>query len=497
MTEHRDPEDRDLADDRIGRFLADELRQGDSLDPEGMRRGYRPARARVVTVAVVLLALGGIVTALALKQERAGEQTTRPQQVVPVANKEAPEPSPVVQAGRVALATGTQWIFRTSMLQTLRVGDEVHVGDVVKTTDGAAVGIRWEDGTSVVLHDQGEMRIESMRSDEVRVSLLEGILAARSPGEPGSVRLVVSGRNGQLRARDAVFTVRAGKGSIVRADVLEGQIRAHRGKDEGMSIPAGAGLDGGSWSTRPEAACHMDALNRLSSFVPGFRVPTPSVGPADPDASSQDASTAAPSSPSLEARIQQALDAGDLQEAVRLVESKDVAEGSASFMFLAGEVYRRAQKWDKAAQAYQLAASSSSGKKAQMALLRAAEIHLRKLDDVFSAAAAIDDYLSRFPDGQMLDQALFTGGVVHTRAGNVDRALELLGQYLAKFPQNPQCTRVHLMMAKLLAGKKGNCKAATPHLNAVLTVSREGTLADQARDVAHKCGLSTPVLSSP
>jgi TolA-binding protein len=191
--------------------------------------------------------------------------------------------------------------------------------------------------------------------------------------------------------------------------------------------------------------------------------------------------------PSLEDRIQQALDHGDLDAAVALVEKHGSSQKGALFHLLAGDVFRRASRWPEAADAYLAAAVAGHGKKSERAYLRAVEIFLRKLDDPDRAAELVEAYLKRFPSGSHLDEALYLGGVVNSKRGDFERARALFESYLEKYPAGAQAVRVHLGLAKILVVKMSSCGAAVPHIQAVETKAPGTSMAAEARKLSARC----------
>jgi tetratricopeptide (TPR) repeat protein len=475
MRGEHDPE---RSSDPIGELLRSEL-SGRRREPRPwMRRPFRPSAARIASLAILVasLVVGG--TLLADLVSGVSRPTATPARVA--RPSEAPPAAEVGWTARVSHVSGGVRTSRGGVTSAPGEGGELRAGDVIEVGEGGELGASFEDGTTLAAAGRATLELTAARRALVRVDVREGsvAIAARSPVEVVSARVRVS-------ADDAAFCVRAdARAGLV--SVLRGEVEARRVADGRETVlPSGRRLDVEGWTTsRLERAGEALALVSRLSGEPAPAAPPADDGEPEPPATQTQAQ--APSPP-LVVLVREALEADDVEEAIRLLGTVPAGQGGPALAMLAGEAYRRAERWEEAAQAYEAAAREGEGKQAQMALLRAAELRLRKLGDPARASTDIERFLERFPDGELLDEALLLGGVVFTRAGDAERAISLLDHHLARFPGSPQTTRVHLMLAKLHAGPGADCAAAIVHADAVLSSASTGTLAEQARAVGDAC----------
>jgi TolA-binding protein len=467
--------------DPIGEFLAGQLRDASPQTESWMKRGFVPAPAKIasIVILVALLAVGTVIGVGVLPGAREqGGRAAPPPSLQAVGT--TIEMCPTVFSGEPRIEGGDK-VYSTR--ERLGPGDEVVTGEA------GAIGLDFDGDLTIVLQGDGHLVIDRVDGAEVLATLHRGVIAVRLPEDPHGTTLVLRSGTTVIRGHGAVYAAEARGSRMIVAAVSQGEVEVESTRSSG-SIRVGAGqkLTVEDWRLE-QGAAPPGVLERLAMMRTDVEVPQDAVtSPIDEDASA--AGDAPPSPPSLTEQIQAALDAGDLDEALRLVQAKPDGQGGAKFNSLAGEVYRRSSMWKEASAAYLAAAEKGNGKQAEMALIRAAEIQLRKLGDAKAASDIIETYLGRFPTGAMLDEALFLGGVIKTKTGEVDRAIELFAAHLKRYPGSPQSARVHLMLAKLLAVKKSDCAQASAHIQVVLKASSSGSLADDARALASKCGMA-------
>jgi TolA-binding protein len=379
---------------------------------------------------------------------------------------------------RVALAEGGPVLVRAGRRTILAETDEVRAGDTIEGPEGSAVGLSYADGTALVMEGEARLNVREADGSGIRVGLVYGTLAARvPPGSREGAPLRVSGSNATLVVRGTVFTVSAERGHLTGAAVSEGTVEVRsRTDDRVVRVGRLERLDMRDWSVsegRPDAS----ALARLARITSGVEVPCA-------EEASGTGEQPGAKAPSVADRIRNALERGDVDAAVALAD-KHGSVRSLAFLMAAAEAYRRAGRWSDATDAYLAGAGAGKGKMAEKAMLRAADITLRKLLEPKRAASIIDDYLARFPTGSHLDEGLYLGGMANTRSGNYKKARSQLETYLARYPGGAQVMQVHVTLAKIYAFKMSDCASASKHIAAVK--SKGKAMADEAAKIEARC----------
>lgn len=456
-------------------FLRSELSGSDPEDVGGMRRRWRPSRPKIAGIAAaVLVVLTGAVL-LSVTGLRGSSSIDRA--------RSATADAPAVAGGttaRIALVEGDAVLMRSGRSVVLAETDEVRAGDTIESSGGSAVGLAYPDGTAIVV--DGEARLNIRKADEtgIRVGLVYGTLAARVPPDSRErAPLSIAGSNATLTVRGTVFSVSAERGRLTRAAVSEGEVEVRNTwTDRTFRVPRASRIDMSSWSITGGAPDHS-VLGRLARITDGVEIPrveTAEEVPEEPGARPLSAAD----------RIRRALERGDLDEAVKLAD-KHKGGKSMTLNLAAAEAYRRVGRWSDAVDAYLLAGGSGAGKKAERAVIRAADLSLRKLQKPLRAVDIIDEYLDRFPSGGHLDEALYIGGVASTRSGMYKKAEGLFRKYLQKFPSGSQSAQVHLQLAKIYTLKLSSCSKASKHIKAVKTKAAGTGMAAEADELAARC----------
>jgi TolA-binding protein len=464
---------------QMGDLIRQELPRTDVSSSKWMHRGWKPAPGKIAALAgaAILVAGGAILAAGGLGRHGSGRG------VPPVAvDREHGTVLEKAVAGRVSLAEGDIVVVRGQERRALRVGDEIVAGDTVEAAPGSAVGIRYEGGPTILLDEGGRLEVASSQAGSLRIDLLDGMVAVRTgAGWPLSVR----GANAEVRVDAAVAAVRAESGRIVTAMASEGGVEVVR-SDGGRSFEVGRSqlLDLRTWTTTDGVQAPA-IVGRLALVAGETAAAVPAKEPEELDQQTEKTT-------SLIVRIQKALEAGDVDAAIALIEKSGKGQSGTRFNLIAGEAYRQAGMWPEAAEAYLAAAESGQGQQAERAFLRAASILYRKMGKTGEAARVLDDYLERFPSGTLLDEALYLGGVVHAKSGNSKRSRELFERYLSTFPSGPQAARVHLTLAKLLAMKLSDCASAVDHVEAVVKKAPGSHMAEEASKIAVYCKKGEP-----
>jgi hypothetical protein len=470
---------RDPETDPIWEFLREQMQDEAILERRDLRRGWRASPLKIAGLAVALVVVSGSIGLLTAH----GFREDRPQisgRTIEIAVMDENLPGNREMTGRVSLLEGSVVLARDGRRVILSEGDQIEDGDWVESSKGSALGISFPNGLAVVLDGEGRLDIWQIHTRSVHMGLGGGVLAARVPppenGEP-VMSMRVEGSNASLTVRGTVFTVAARNGRLTDAAVSTGTVDVQRmGKGRVFRVKRTKTLDMMTWSVE-EGQPDAHALGRLARITSGVVVPRTPVQAETIDEQVEHLT--------LVARIHRLLAAGDVEGALVLVEKNGKTHKGASFLMAAGEAYRHAGMWAQAAQAYLDGAQVGQGKKAEKAMIRAADITMRKLGKAQEASKIIDAYLKRFPDGRHLDEALYLGGVAYAKSGNYKRARSMFESYLVRFPTGAQAKRVHLALAKILVLKMSDCSAATFHIKAVQAGG--GVLGAQAGNLALKC----------
>ncbi|MBW2262771.1 MAG: tetratricopeptide repeat protein [Deltaproteobacteria bacterium] len=473
------PTDRNPGSDPIWDFLREQMQDGSILERRDMKRRWKAAPLKIAGLATALVVISGSIGLLTAH----GFREDRPQisgRTIEIAVMDEDLPGNREMTGRISLLEGSVVLARDGSRIILSEGDQIIDGDWVESSKGSAIGISFPNGLAVVLDGEGRLDIWQIHTRSVHVGLGGGVLAARVPppenGEP-RMSMRIEGSNASLIVRGTVFTVAARNGRLTDAAVSTGTVEVQRmGKGRVFRVTKTKALDMMTWSVA-DGEPDTHALGRLARITSGVVVPR---GPAQTETIEEQVEHL-----TLVAKIHRLLAAGDVEAALILVEKNGKAQKGASFLLAAGEAYRHAGMWSEAAQAYLDGAGAGQGKKAEKAMIRAADIYMRKLGKTQEASSVIDVYLKRFPDGRHLDEALYLGGVAQSKNGNYKRARNMFESYLVKFPTGSQAKRVHLSLAKILVVKMSDCSAAIFHIKAVQAGG--GVLGAQAGKLALQC----------
>jgi hypothetical protein len=477
-----DPMNEPTRKDPIWDFVREQMAR-EGAPEKSMRRSRRPSPVKITALAVVLLVVGASVV-IGLNRS---SMRVWPAQGTRVAGQDEIVAQRGAVAG-VALVEGKAYLVREGARTPLAVGEELGPGDVVETSTHGAAGMEYFAGPVVVVEGDARIGIQANTEEGVRVGLVRGVLAASVPGGRGTGLRVVA-ENAEVRVTGTVFTARAERGRITEAAVASGTVEiTSRATGKVTRVARSERLDVRTWTLEAgtpdeEALAH---LARIAAISTGPAVQEP------PDHDVADAPAVQDRGPTIAERIREALDAGDVEEALRLVEEHGTGSGGPAFLMAAAETYRRAGRWQEAADLFLRAAEDSKGRNAEKALVRAAEIHLRKLGQPARAAEIAEGYIERFPVGHHLDDALYFGGIAHLKSGQPAKGRSLLERYLEVFPSGAQATKVHLALAKILVVNMNDCAAAAAHIDAVRTRAAGTPLADQAGKLAARCAKEQP-----
>lgn len=446
MKDEQDTE-RDVA--RMVRFLREQFDGPIDELPRGvMKMRVRPSPPRIAVLAMAAAIVSAGIWYLA--QHHADQRTAPP--------LERPSPAVVIRAEDAADARG----------ERIRVGAPVREGaDLVVGEDGILV-IRFEPGAVVRLGQSGRMRIEDTRRQYRRLWLEEGTLDIDLPEVEGTGSIEVAGRNAAVRATSTRFGVRARAGMLEETWVERGGVTVTFVDRAGVRrLAAGERIVLGGDPEQPE----HDGAEQPDADVDG----------------DTDAAGAANGAAGVLDEIRAALKQGNVHWAVALAEKHAPAHGHrAEFLLLAADAHRRAGMHEKAVSLYLEAADKGKGKRTEVALVRAAELQLRKLGDANAAIETLERYFSLFPSGKLEDEALVLLARAHISLGDHGQALAALEAYLGRFPDGSRAAWAHLKAGWILSHHLASCNRARPHLEKAAQSSNAKT-AESAQRLIESC----------
>jgi len=470
----------DRVPDPIGEYLGRRLATTDEPDPGKVEPAWRASATKIAAWCLAAVLVPAVAILATMGGDEGGGRAQRS------AGRPQPPPGRLV-VGSIVMVRGEVTLLHGREAGAPRIGDDVHESDVIETGEDASIGLDLTSGPSLVLMARARASVVRRTDGEVTVALERGVIAADTsrPGARGGLR--IEGLNADVVARGAVFTVAASGGVLEMMGVAAGEVAVlSRTGRKDVRIAKSSQLDMRTW-TASAGEIHADALERLAQI-------TSPPAPVEPlDAPDAQVATDAPAlqdaaAPSLAQAMEGALDKGDADLAIELVEKEGKGHLDPELLLLSGDAYRQAGRWSEAVDAYLAAAHATSGKKAEKALLKAAEIRSRKLDDAAGAAGIIDEYLARFPAGIYLDEALYLGGTVQAKLGEFEKARDLFETYLETFPKGTQAVRVHLTLAKILATRLSDCPRAMVHVEAIQGMVTGPAVSKEAEKVAMICG---------
>lgn len=161
----------------------------------------------------------------------------------PASNDSNPQASverPNHERAVVRTVTGpVEWKTRDGAWQPLRVGDEVHEEDTIRTAAAAQVTVDLGANVSVEISEKTEIRIVEVTRSLSHVRLSDGRLLSVARGREGSsFRVEVQGSEAVAEASDAKFAVMSRKQGHVAVATTRGNVQLSA---QGEAVSVGAG----------------------------------------------------------------------------------------------------------------------------------------------------------------------------------------------------------------------------------------------------------------
>ena len=330
----------------------------------------------------------------------------------------------LVAASALAAGAAAVWILTRPVMFQIGETRQGQLGSVIEATDGRAVPVSFSEGSKLLLHPGGRIRVLSLKRDDARVLVEDGVVDAtiahrggattRWDFEVGSYHVTVTGTRFQMafRAQDRVLRVSTEEGSVA---VAGGCLEAAKTVSAGESI---------------EASC------------PAREAPAPDEMPATeaPRAPAQDLA------PTVKAtrteRWRELLAAGRLLEGLRAAERADfdqVCRTATAKELLAladaGRFFGPSQRAVTALVAMRARFPRSMA--AGTAAFTLGRIVFEKQQDYDRAASWFETYLREQPSGPLMGDAFGRLMEARLRAGDATRARGTAEQYLRRFPGGP------------------------------------------------------------
>jgi hypothetical protein len=154
-------------------------------------------------------------------------------------------------AGTVLALAGQSFVTSGAQRSELKLGDTVHVGDLVEVSDNAKVRFRMTDGSVVTAGAGTKLKIEAYAVNgtehrEARFSLVSGLLRSVVNAMSQPSRFEVDTATGVAAVRSTDWFVRADPGST-QVGVLKGVVSlTSQSTSRSVDIPA-------RWGARVEA----------------------------------------------------------------------------------------------------------------------------------------------------------------------------------------------------------------------------------------------------
>ena len=153
----------------------------------------------------------------------------------------------LVAASALAAGAAAVWILTRPVMFQIGETRQGQLGSVIEATDGRAVPVSFSEGSKLLLHPGGRIRVLSLKRDDARVLVEDGVVDAtvahrggattRWDFEVGSYHVTVNGTRFQMafRAQDRVLRVSTEEGSVA---VAGGCLEAAKTVSAGESIEA-------------------------------------------------------------------------------------------------------------------------------------------------------------------------------------------------------------------------------------------------------------------
>jgi len=326
----------------------------------------------------------------------------------------------------VALGAAAFWVWLRPVTFQIGEAHEGQLGSVVEATDGRTVPVSFSEGSTLLLHDGGRIRVLSLEPGDARVLVEDGIVDAtiahrggvktRWSFEAGSYHVTVNGTKFRMtfRAGDRSLRVSTEEG---RVTVAGGCLEAPKVVSAGESLePSCPSRDGPPPDDMPAAA--MEAAPALAR------------------------ETAPTNRPTRVDRWRELLAAGQLLEGLRAAERanfdqvcRTATPKELTALADAGRFFGPSRRAVAALVALRERYPGSSA--ARTAAFTLGRIVFENERAYAEAASWFETYLREQPSGPLMGDAFGRLMEARLRAGDTARARASAEQYLRRFPGGP------------------------------------------------------------
>jgi len=320
------------------------------------------------------------------------------------------------------------------------------------TTEDEHVVQSFEGGLRLSLSGSGKAIVEKLGQRSYRIRLDDGLLVADVPETTPRMHLTVEADNIRVSVKGTLFAVRARDRLITDVSVERGAVEVlSKLSNESRMVRAGEAL---SVETLMVKALAEDALPLHASFV--------IVEPGE------------------KAKI-----AGEAAR-TKVASKKKLSAYEQAMALRAGGMY------EEAVDAFLDASKSTTGLERERCLYQAASLSLSKLDNPEKAVLLSQSYTAQYPKGFYSEDAYILQARAHMKGKEFEKARAVLMSYIDSYPQGSQQELAHLLLGKIFATTYGNCKAAVPHLEFVVSDNPTGARALQAQKILDYCEKKNP-----
>jgi transmembrane sensor len=348
-----------------------------------------------------------------------------------------------------SLAAGAAGLWFLMRAATFQVGEarEGSIGDVIEAVDGSVVPVSFSEGSTLMLHHGGRIRVLSLEAGATRVLVEDGVvdttIVHRKTGrtkwefDAGAYRVTVNGTKFRMAY--------ASSSRALRVSTEEGQVTVTGGSlEKPRVVSAGQSLT-------------PAVLPREAPAVAGSSEPVTAAAPAG--ASAAASSSAAPpeqapsTRPSRGQRWQELIGSGQLLEGLRAAERADfeqVCETATLKELLAlaeaGRFYGPIKRAVAALGVLRRRFPRSSD--AGTAAFTLGRIAMEKSGAYSQAASWFETYLREQPNGPLMGDAFGRLMEARSRAGDGPGARSSAQEYLRRFPAGPYATEARDILSK-------------------------------------------------
>jgi hypothetical protein len=350
-------------------------------------------------------------------------------------------PSPSGRARWLALALSASAVGAVALWIATRPvsfqigGARGQLGDVVETTNGSITPVSFSEGSTLVLHDGGRIRVLSLETGAARVLVEDGVVDAtiahpkgartRWDFEAGSYRVTVKGTKFRM-------AFRAGDGSL-RVSTQEGSVEV-----AGGCLAAAATVAAGQ-SLAPSCPPREAPLPDDRPAVQAPLVPSPDPGPR--------------ARPIRGDRWRELLASGRLLDGLRAAERENFDQvcrtATAKELLALADAGRFFGPSRRAVAALGALRQRFPGSiEAGTAAFTLGRIVLEKEHDYDRAANWFETYLREQPGGPLMGDAFGRLMEARLHAGDRPAARSSAEQYLRRFPEGPYASEARGILSR-------------------------------------------------